>query len=980
MPKEAGIHFELYRHLCNAIEKKPTYHGMHFGEVTPEKIVDSGRADIVVHDARNRPLIVIEAKREEPKGFHRNLDPYSPKVINQAFNYAARLGADYFATYNGSYLVLFRTYEKGVALLERKSRAYKVKDARIFAGEFLEQVAAIDVGKLGWEPDPKAFVNRLKVFHQRLADYMLTYFDHPSDDFMEDYNLWIEKQGWDLESQEHNSRFTGQASYLLMNKILFYKILEDTGHDVPDLDIRELSDPVKRRRGFKRITKAIDFEAIYQHDPVFDGIPLSSSAQLEIEEFVEELGKYDLNRFQFDTIGHIYEEIIPARERHDLGQYYTPPEVVDLIVKMTICSPTDRVLDPACGSGSFLVRAYNRLKELREENNMDTKHDVILSQIIGIDINRFPAHLSAINLALQDLKSETKEVNLAVDDFFSIEAGQDRIVTEKVSVRKPAHSRLYEALSSAVGGVDVIVGNPPYIRQEKIKNKETCRQHLKNIGHTDISERSDIYVYFFTHASEFLEDGERLGFITSNKWLTVGYGEDLQRFFLKNFKIIGIVSFVTRVFDVPLVPTCITILEKCSSIEDRQDHIVKFLSMRELMDINKVIHLLQKDIQAGILDEYSTHRLITLTQSELETADKWNRFMNAPTLYWDLLGHDKICLIEDVAEVSMGVKTGANDFFYLTPNDIKSWRIPHRFLKPVVKSIKQADSLEFSKEQTNLSIIDLSSFVDKKLKDLGDEMAPQDGLDEKSLPSSAKLKEITSDEIYILNEIRNEGYEGLYSYIIHSMWERDWGRSNPPQKRATCLQYRSRNKCWFNLGSLATPNLFAAKGYWERMPVPLNPDRAVIDCRLYEVHSGDAKLLAGILNSSLSRLFREVHGRITGGGMSEMMVYEMENMPILNPQSLTEKEASRIIDSLEKMINKGETQSPELDAAVLAPLGLEGEIKHVNEIVKAMSEARRKGNEIGLLLDGLDSKSRRVSKLKGAETISRGHQSKLTDF
>lgn len=68
---------------------------------------------------------------------------------------------------------------------------------------------------------------------------------------------------------------------------------------------------------------------------------------------------------------------------------------------------------------------------------------------------------------------------------------------------------------------------------------------------------------------------------------------------------------------------------------------------------------------------------------------------------------------------------------------------------------------------------------------------------------------------------------------------------------------------------------------------PLNPDNVVIDCRLYEIHSEDSVLLAGVLNSSLARLFREMHCRITGGGMGEMMVYEMKDMPILDTRSLT---------------------------------------------------------------------------------------------
>ncbi len=124
---------------------------------------------------------------------------------------------------------------------------------------------------------------------------------------------------------------------------------------------------------------------------------------MEVEEFLEELDRYNFDEFKHDTIGHIYEDIIPPEVRHDLGQYYTPPEIVELINKLTIKDPDDKVLDPGCGSGTFLITAYNILKELKEDAGETVNHTEILDQLYGIDINRFPAHLTAINLALQDL-------------------------------------------------------------------------------------------------------------------------------------------------------------------------------------------------------------------------------------------------------------------------------------------------------------------------------------------------------------------------------------------------------------------------------------------------------------------------------------------------------------------------------------------------------------------------------------------------
>ncbi len=977
MPKEADIHFELYRHLQNAVEKKAKYHGLEYGKVIPEKEVDSGRADIVIEDARGRAVLVIEAKREVRERYHRDLDPYSPHVIGQAFNYAGRLGAEYFATYNGGYLVLFRTFEEGVPLLKRKSRAYRVRNTKVFAGELLEQLAAIEKGRLGWEPDPQAFVNRLRVFHQRLADELLSQLDSLGDEFFQTFNEWTAKQGWDGDSQEQRSRFARQAAYLLMNKLLFYKVLEDTGHDVPTIDSEALVDPEKRRESFKRITDRVDFEAIYAHDPLFDRIPLSERATLETQEFLEELERYDLDRFQYDTIGHIYEDIIPIKERHDLGQYYTPPEVVELITRMTILDPDALVLDPACGSGSFLVRAYNRLRELKHQPGREYGHKETISQLFGIDINRFPAHLSAINLALQNLKEQTKDVNIIVADFFDIAHGQDRLFTETVSLSKPVDSPLYVSVQPTRSYVDAVVANPPYIRQEKIDDKEKCRNHLVELGYADMSERSDIYVYFFTHSTQFLKEGGRMGYITSEKWLTAGYGSDLQKFFLDNYKILAIVSFSRRVFTDPLVPTCVTILEKSNSSEERNSHVATFLRVRKPIDIDELIEILNTSRPPGTIEEQESYRLIALTQSELATASKWNRFLTAPTLYWDLLGHERICAMKDVAEVTRGITTGANDFFYLKVDELGSWPITEQFVSPLVKSIKQADRLEFRHSDTDFVILDLSDYVEQVLSEAKDEI--QTDIHLQNLPSVALPDELTPEEIYVLDRMYQDGHKGLYRYIITSMWEKDWERGGPPQRRATCLQYRSRNKCWFNLGDLKKPELFAAKGYWDDMLVPLNRDRLVIDCRLYQIHSEYGLVLAGILNSSLTRFFREIHARITGGGMSEMMVYEMERMPILNPRTLSETEAERIAESISDIIKDGETRSTDLDKAVLAPLGLEERVSEFNDLVNGISEARRQGKDVSLMLDGVEG-AERVTTLRGADVIDRSNQTRLTDF
>lgn len=577
MSKEADVHFELYRHIQNAIDAGAEFYGIRYKDSDPERHVNSGYADIVV-ETDDGPFLVVEAKRRPVDEPDRNIDPYADVVIDQAFGYAGKLGAPYFATYNGERLVVFQTFERGAHLLDRRTRAYEVTEISEFASDLLREVAGIEADVVEWDPHHQAFIKRLNTFHGRLASEFRTTLKERLENggFQDRYESWIEDQGWtsryDDNPESVHQNFISQSAYLLMNKLVFYKLLEDAeAYDMPKVDLENLSDPDTRQQLFNQIVEEVDFEAVYEQDPIFDELPLTPRAESEIEELLGELERYDLDQFDYDVIGQLYEEIIPPDERFELGQFYTPPEVVELITRLTVRSSDDRILDPGCGSGSFLVNAYSRLKSLKEETNLPITHQGILNQIYGIDINRFPAHLSAINLALRDLNSETRDTNVIVRDFFNVRPKDEQIVAGE-SAGKGGETETINLPRQ----VDAVIGNPPYIRHEEIADKDNCRAHLEEVG-AQLNEQSDIYTYFFTHASEFLKEGARLGFITSNLWLRVRYGEELQEFFLDNFKIHAIINSRQRVFEGQLVPTCITILEKCSNANERSNNRVNFI-------------------------------------------------------------------------------------------------------------------------------------------------------------------------------------------------------------------------------------------------------------------------------------------------------------------------------------------------------------------------------------------------------------------
>jgi len=914
---ERNIQVELYRILQNLIKNKFSFNDIEFVDVRFEPTIN-GRPDLVVEaidKGKRLSLLVIETKRKVPF-VDRKFDPYSKDVIRQASGYAVDLGAPYFATCNGEVLVLFDTFTAGVPLPQRRLKHYKVSFDEDFAKALLEEVCRFRIGVGKWLELDDVFLQRLRTFHTFITPFVLETLNQQLREdtkFREEYVRWLKSQLFEY-SPEMNERIAEQLAYMLMNRLTFYKTLETQIPSLPKLTKIETEDPKvfseKLREVFDKVCKDVDYEAIFEPHMILDQILLPKRLIYTLNDFIEELGTYDLSKIKSDVIGRVYEELIPDVERHRLGQYYTPPPIVELITEMCIRSPNDKVLDPACGSGGFLVKAYHKLRDLKKKENPfaeDTKlHEEILNQLYGVDINPFPAQLSSINLAVRNLKVASRNINLVVSDFFKVKTSMGIIPED----------------------LDVVVTNPPYTRQEEMEYKDQIREEALTYldgSKIDIGAQAGIYAYFFTHSAKFLKNTGRMGYITSNTWLDVSFGEGLKQFFLDHFKILAIIEHDAGVFEKAVVDTCVVILEKAegeSFKARRKENNVKFIRVKKPMDIKKLVDFIK---EAEDDSEDDNIRIVLKKQAELTPEDKWGKYLRTPSIYLKILEHPKIVRLSDVARIRRGITTGAVQFFCLNKAEAKEWAIEDEYLKPLIEEPSKLQFLDVQRKE-----------IDKFILVVHEE---KDVLKKKGA-SVLKYIEHGEEATVPIKKGVSKGKEVIGYHQLRTVKSR---------------------KRWYDIGRKESAPILVCRFIRDRTIIAWNRTDALATDNFYEIRpmSIEDTVLLGFLSSSVGELSFELIGRHQGRGLLQLMVYELQDTPMLNPTKLNRNEKERIKDAFLQLNNdqrkyqgkiRDETKR-ELDNAVFDALGLtEDERKQVYEGLESLRRMRLQRKEVEVLV------------------------------
>ncbi|MBI4662499.1 MAG: N-6 DNA methylase [Verrucomicrobia bacterium] len=596
-------------------------------EIEESRAINRKRSDLRVYGERKRLILAGEVKLP---GVLEGRTPYHSDLVEDSARKADSAGAEFFFTWNVNLLVLFDRKKWHLPLMERRVQDFELGLAlesrdevdrpeveagiKKFLAEFLAEFAEIALGRKpewGMRLDQwfiRSFEHHIlwpveltRNYLSARADTDKT-FDHHLQEWISREHGWLFTRNDPVLWREVLDRAARTLCYVFANRLIFYGSVRAKFAELDALSIPKQVNSADHlydhfQKAFQRAVEATgDYETLFYPYEKDWAAPLIFAQADSVEAWrsvIANLEPFNFKLIPTDILGGIFRRLIDPAERRRFGQIYTNEDLVDVVNAFCIRSAEANVLDPAAGSGSFVVRAYHRKAWLKQNQSLrhpGVSHQDWLRQIYAVDISLFAAHLCTLNLAARDIRDEENYPRVRRGNFFE--------VAREMADKKP-FCLLPEGLQGErrPGPINLpplaaIVGNPPYVRQEWIPKRgerglkrmqakedlqDLCAEFWPGLK---LSGRSDLHCYFWPAATKFLKEGGWFGFLTSSSWLDVEYGFALQEWILKNFRIYAIFESNTEPwFEDARVKTCAVILQKCSEPKARDTQLVRFVRL-----------------------------------------------------------------------------------------------------------------------------------------------------------------------------------------------------------------------------------------------------------------------------------------------------------------------------------------------------------------------------------------------------------------
>jgi adenine-specific DNA-methyltransferase len=344
------------------------------------------------------------------------------------------------------------------------------------------------------------------------------------------------------------------------------------------------------------------------------------------------------------------DNLITRDKKKQLGAFYTPQPMARFIVKWAVRNPDETVMDPGCGEAVFLLEAYNHLLELGASAAQ------AVSQIQGVEVDE-----AAYDRACQ-LLSDASGVGapgILCADFFQVQPDL---------FGPPA--------------VDVIVGNPPYVRYHQFQGatRQQALQSARRAG-VELTRLTSSWAPYLIHAISFLKPGGRLAMVVPAELLQVDYAEPVRRFLLERFATVAVVTFDERVFPDVLEDTVILLAESDGSSPGLR--VIRLDNLSDLTELGQ--SLTDAPIARGA-----------------KQAQKWTRYLlprDSLSGYQTLIETGQTTTLGELGSVDIGVVTGNNAYFLLTEAKARWYEIEPDFLMAAAPKPKLMPGARFSLQE-----------------------------------------------------------------------------------------------------------------------------------------------------------------------------------------------------------------------------------------------------------------------------------------
>lgn len=534
---------------------------------------------------------------------------------------------------------------------------------------------------------------------------------------------------------------------------------------------------------------------------------------------------------------------LPAAQRKALGAFYTAEPVARFLVRWGLRTPEDSVLDPSCGDGRFLQLAS----------------ELGAGRLVGCDISA-----DALAEARSALSGVAGALELIGSDFFSVEPGTPE-------------------------PVDLVVGNPPFIRYQRFTGESRTRALRSALrAGVRLTRLTSSWAPFLLHAIQFLKPGGRLAMVVPAEITSTHYGLRTLRGLLRHFSAVYLLAFERNFFEDAQEETYLLLAEGLGSSCDT-------VRLLPLESISALAEFGGPERAASVVVEVAedTGSLVRFAEAFLSAEERrtWRRIKR----------HPQVRTIASLASVTNGYVTGDNEFFHRTRSQAVEQGLPRSWLVPTARTSRSLRGLWFTGEDV------------LQLEEQG----------------TAHHLVVPEDDLFSAADP-----ETMQRFLAD-------GEERGTPRRFKC---RSREP-WWRVPGLQRADVLVA---YMAGAFPRAAENLAGACFTNSLHGlrlqdrSAARLLTLGLYSSLSLLSLEIEGRSYGGGILKLEPRELDRVLVPWP-TLPVPRVDRLAEDVDSLLRQGrfEAASEAVDEAMLVE-GLQLSQRAVRDLGRARERLLRR--------------------------------------